>query len=38
MAFHQADGSVAWAGDDFGNVYSSPLLINVWRVSNSSRC
>ena len=25
----QADGSVAWSQNDFGNVYSSPLLINV---------
>jgi outer membrane protein assembly factor BamB len=29
MAFKQADGSVAWSKLDFGNVYSSPLLINV---------
>jgi outer membrane protein assembly factor BamB len=29
MAFRQADGSVAWGKLDFGNVYSSPLLINV---------
>jgi outer membrane protein assembly factor BamB len=29
MAFLQADGKVAWAKNDFGNVYSSPLLINV---------
>lgn len=29
MAFRQADGSVAWARLDFGNVYSSPLVINV---------
>ncbi|MGH9796244.1 MAG: PQQ-binding-like beta-propeller repeat protein, partial [Candidatus Acidiferrales bacterium] len=29
MAFRQADGSVAWSKGDFGNVYSSPLLINV---------
>jgi outer membrane protein assembly factor BamB len=29
MAFQQADGNVAWAKNDFGNVYSSPLLINV---------
>jgi outer membrane protein assembly factor BamB len=29
MAFHQADGKVAWAKNDFGNVYSSPVLINV---------
>ena len=29
MAFQQADGKVAWGKNDFGNVYSSPLLINV---------
>jgi outer membrane protein assembly factor BamB len=29
MAFHQADGRTAWAKLDFGNVYSSPVLINV---------
>ena len=29
MAFKQADGSVAWSKNDFGNAYSSPLLINV---------
>jgi outer membrane protein assembly factor BamB len=29
MAFKQADGAVAWAANDFGNVYSSPLLIKV---------
>lgn len=29
MAFHQADGKVAWSRNDFGNVYSSPILINV---------
>jgi outer membrane protein assembly factor BamB len=29
MAFKQADGSVAWAKNDFGNAYSSPVLINV---------
>ena len=29
MAFQQADGKVAWARNDFGNVYSSPILINV---------
>lgn len=29
MAFRQEDGSVAWAKNDFGNAYSSPLLINV---------
>lgn len=29
MAFRQADGSVAWSQNDYGNVYSSPILINV---------
>ena len=29
MAFNQADGKVAWGKNDFGNVYSSPILINV---------
>ena len=29
MAFQQADGKVAWSKNDFGNVYSSPLLISV---------
>jgi outer membrane protein assembly factor BamB len=29
MAFQQADGKVAWARHDFGNVYSSPVLITV---------
>jgi outer membrane protein assembly factor BamB len=29
MAFQQADGRVAWGRNDFGNVYSSPVLINV---------
>jgi outer membrane protein assembly factor BamB len=29
MAFNQADGKVLWARHDFGNVYSSPLHINV---------
>jgi outer membrane protein assembly factor BamB len=29
MAFQQADGRVAWSRNDFGNVYSSPVLINV---------
>jgi outer membrane protein assembly factor BamB len=29
MGFQQADGKVAWAKNDFGNVYSSPLIINV---------
>ena len=29
MAFQQADGKVAWSKGDFGNVYSSPILINI---------
>jgi len=29
MAFRQADGSVAWAKNDYPNAYSSPLLIHV---------
>lgn len=29
MAFNQADGKVRWARNDFGNVYSSPILINL---------
>jgi outer membrane protein assembly factor BamB len=29
MAFQQSDGKVAWAKNNFGNVYSSPLLIDV---------
>jgi outer membrane protein assembly factor BamB len=29
MAFQQADGKVAWSANDFGNVYSSPVLIDV---------
>jgi outer membrane protein assembly factor BamB len=29
MAFNQADGKVVWGKNDFGNVYSSPILINV---------
>jgi outer membrane protein assembly factor BamB len=29
MAFNQADGKPAWARNDLGNVYSSPVLINV---------
>jgi outer membrane protein assembly factor BamB len=29
MAFQQADGKVAWSKNDYGNVYSSPILINV---------
>ena len=29
MAFNQADGKVLWARHDYGNVYSSPILINI---------
>jgi outer membrane protein assembly factor BamB len=29
MAFHQADGKVAWQAQNFGNTGSSPTLINV---------
>jgi len=29
MAFEQADGRVVWSKNDFGNVYSSPILINL---------
>jgi outer membrane protein assembly factor BamB len=29
MAFQQATGAIAWAKHNFGNVYSSPLLISV---------
>ena len=29
MAFEQPDGKVVWSKNDFGNAYSSPLLINV---------
>jgi len=29
MAFQQADGKVAWSRNDFGNVYSSPLYVDV---------
>src|SRR5262245_44835504 len=29
MAFKQSDGSVVWSKNDFGNCYSSPLLIDV---------
>lgn len=29
MAFRQADGGVAWGKLDYGNVYSSPILIDV---------
>ncbi len=29
MAFDQATGRIVWSANDFGNVYSSPVLINV---------
>ena len=29
MAFRQADGTAAWCKNDFDNVYSSPILIDV---------
>ena len=29
MAFQQSDGTVAWAKHDYGNVYSSPILIDL---------
>jgi outer membrane protein assembly factor BamB len=29
IAFQQADGKVAWAKNNFGNVYSSPILIDL---------
>jgi outer membrane protein assembly factor BamB len=29
MAFRQADGKLVWSGGDLGNVYSSPVLIDV---------
>ena len=29
MAFQQAGGKIAWAKHEFGNAYSSPVLINV---------
>jgi outer membrane protein assembly factor BamB len=29
MAFQQSDGKVAWARHDYGNVYSSPILIDL---------
>jgi outer membrane protein assembly factor BamB len=29
MAFQQSDGKVVWSRNDFGNVYSSPVMINV---------
>src|SRR5262245_60992527 len=29
MAFEQGTGKVVWSKHDFGNVYSSPLLITV---------
>jgi outer membrane protein assembly factor BamB len=29
MAFQQADGKIAWSKNDFGNVYSSPIHVNL---------
>jgi outer membrane protein assembly factor BamB len=29
MGFRQSDGSVAWSQNNYGNVYSSPILIDV---------
>jgi outer membrane protein assembly factor BamB len=29
MAFNQSDGRVVWARHDFGNVYSSPIIIDL---------
>jgi outer membrane protein assembly factor BamB len=29
MSFRQSDGGVAWSRNDYGNVYSSPILINL---------
>jgi outer membrane protein assembly factor BamB len=29
MAFQQADGKLAWSRNNFGNVYSSPILIDL---------
>ena len=29
MAFRQSDGGVAWTANNFGNVYSSPVMIDV---------
>jgi outer membrane protein assembly factor BamB len=29
MAFNQSDGKVAWSRNDYGNAYSTPLLLNV---------
>jgi len=29
MTFRQTDGSVAWSQNNYGNVYSSPILIDV---------
>ncbi len=29
IAFRQSDGAVAWAANDYPNVYSSPVFINV---------
>jgi outer membrane protein assembly factor BamB len=29
MAFRQSDGTTAWSKNDYGNVYSSPVLLDV---------
>jgi outer membrane protein assembly factor BamB len=29
MAFNQADGKVAWSANDWGNAYSTPVLIKI---------
>ena len=29
MAFNQADGKIAWSANDWGNAYSTPVLITV---------
>jgi len=29
MAFNQSDGTVAWSRNDYGNVYSTPVLIKL---------
>jgi len=29
MAFNQADGTVAWSANDWGNAYSTPVMIKV---------
>jgi outer membrane protein assembly factor BamB len=32
VAFRQADGKIAWSRQDYGNVYSSPVLIDVGKL------